>query len=140
MAKLTAKEFQEKHARRLKQSTEDIRTGIERVTEAPTLKAAAKKQKMKTNLNAAIDSGKWERGLKRVTLEDWKKKAIEKGIGRIPAGIDEAAPKVVAFAEQLLPFQDKIQADIKKMPDVTLEDGIARMTKQVREMSKFQRK
>lgn len=139
MSKLNAVEFREKHARRLKQSTEDIRLGVERVTEAPTLKAAAKKDKMRAGVVAAIDSGKWERGLRRVSLEDWKRKTIDKGIGRIAAGIDGAAAKVEDFATKLLPFIDKQVADLKKMPDVTLEDSIARMTTFVRGMAKFQR-
>jgi len=139
MAKLTPDEFQEKHARRLKGATEDIRKGVERVTEAPTLKAAAKVDKMRTNLNKALDDGKWERGLKRVTLEDWKSKMIDKGVGRIAAGIDAAAPKVREFASELLPHIDKVQTEIKGMPDVSLEDNINRMTTFIRGMSKFKR-
>lgn len=139
MAKLTPDEFQEKHARRLKGATEDIRKGVERVTEAPTLKAAAKKDKMRANLNKALDDGKWERGLKRVTLEDWKSKMIDKGVGRIAAGIDAAAPKVREFASELLPHIDKVQAEIKGMPDVSLEDNINRMTTFIRGMAKFTR-
>lgn len=140
MAKLTPTEYQEKHARRLKGATEDMRLGVEKVTESPTAKAAAKKDKMKANLNRAIDSGKWERGLKRVTLEEWKTQMIEKGVGRVAAGIDGAKDKVIAFAAELLPFQDGIKAKIAKMADITLEDNINRMTTQIREMAKFQRK
>ena len=68
MAKLTATEFQEKHARRLKAAVEDVRRGIDRVTENPCEKAAAKQDKMLTNLTAAVSSGKWAGGLKRVSL------------------------------------------------------------------------
>ena len=49
MAKLTPLEFQEKHARRLKASVEDVRKGIDRVTENPCELAAAKQDKMLTN-------------------------------------------------------------------------------------------
>ncbi|NVM22311.1 MAG: hypothetical protein HWN68_11095, partial [Desulfobacterales bacterium] len=140
MARVTPEEFQEKHARRLKGAVEDIRRGVERVTESPTAKAAAKKTKMKTNLNAAIDSGKWERGLKRVSVDEWKKKTVEKGIDRIAAGIDAAADKQVAFARELLPFIDTQKEGIKKLPDVTLEDNITRMTTFIRGMAKFERK
>ena len=140
MAKLTATEFQEKHARRLKSAVDDMRKGVENVTESPTQKAAAKQDKMRTNLVAAIDNGKWAAGLKRVTLDDWKSQMINKGIGRVAAGIDEAAPKVIAFAEELLPHIDKVQAEVKKMPDVSLEDNINRMVAFTRGMSKFTRK
>ncbi len=85
MAKLTPMQAREKHARRLKGATEDIRIGVNRVTEAPGEKAAAKVDKMRANLLAAIDSGKWSAGVKRVGLEEWKAKMTEKGIPRIAA-------------------------------------------------------
>ena len=116
-----------------------MRKGVERVTEAPTLKAAAKKDKMKQNLVAAIDSGKWEAGLKRVTLDEWKGKMIDKGLNRVAAGIDGAKDKVIAFYSEFLPHLDKISEELKKMPDLTLEDSITRMTHQVRRTSEFKR-
>lgn len=139
MAKLTAQEFQEKHARRLKASVEDVRQGIDRVTENPCEKAAAKADKMLVNLTTAVNSGKWAAGLKRVSLEDWKRKARDIGVNRIAAGIDGAKDKVVAFAEQLLPHIDRAQAKIKAMPDVTLDDNINRMTQFIRDMAQFKR-
>jgi len=139
MAKLTATEFQEKHARRLKGAVEDVRRGIERVTENPCDKAAAKQDKMLTNLTAAVQSGKWAAGLKRVSLEDWKKQARDVGVNRIAAGIDAAKTKVIAFAEVLLPHIDRGQDKIKAMPDVTLDDNINRMTTFVRHMADMKR-
>lgn len=139
MARVTPDEFQEKHARRLKGATEDIRRGVERVSEAPTKLAAAKKDKMRAGIVAAIDSGKWERGLNRVSLEDWKRQMVDKGVGRIAAGVDGAADKIKNFAAELLPFVDNEVKKVKGMPDVTLEDNINRMTSFVRGMSKFKR-
>jgi hypothetical protein len=140
MARITPDEFVEKHARRLKVAVEDMRRGVERVSESPTVKAAAKKDKMRSNINAAIDSGKWERGLRRVTTEEWKQKMINKGLSRVATGIDEAAPKVRAFASELLPYEDSLKAQVDKMPDVTLEDSINRATFWMRGMAKFSRK
>ena len=139
MAKLTAAEFQEKHARRLKAAVEDVRKGIDRVTENPCEKAAAKQDKMLTNLTAAVSSGKWAAGLKRVSLEDWKKKARDIGVNRIAAGIDGAKDKVISFAEALLPHIDREKAKIASMPDVTLDDNINRLTSFVRGMANFKR-
>lgn len=140
MAKLTAKEFQEKHNRRLKAATADMEAGVRRVTVAPTKKAAAAMPKLRANLLKAIDSGKMKRRLEGVTLEDWQQKMINKGIGRVSAGIDAAAPKVEAFAAQLLPAIDRAKANIEKMPSVTLDDNINRMTSFIREMAKFEKK
>lgn len=137
MAKLTPAEFQEKHARRLKGATTDIARGIDRVTVSPTKLAAAKIDKMKAHLDEAFASGKVKRNLEAVTLEEWKRKALDVGVGRIAMGIDASAAKVTSFAEKLLPAIDAAQAKVKTMPDMTLEDSINRMTTMVREMSKF---
>lgn len=140
MAKLTPQEATDKHARRLKGSIEDIRMGVERVTVAPTAKAAEKLDKMKLKYLEAIDSGKVERGLKRVSLEEWKTKTVNKGLNRIGAGVDEAHDKMVNFYSELLPFQDNLKSQVDKLPDITLEDNINRMTTFIRGMSKFKRK
>lgn len=142
MAKIamTPEEFADKHARRLKGSVDDIRSGIQRVTESPTAKAASKQDKMVQNLTAAVSSGKWAARLRAVTLEQWKSSAIDKGIGRIAAGIDGAHDKQVAFASQLLPFESSLQDSVSKMPDLTLEDSISRSAAWMRGMAKFTRK
>ena len=139
MAKLTAQEFAEKWQRRLQAAAPDIQRGIQRVDVSPTEKAATKQDKMLANTTAAIQSGKWANGLRRVTLGDWKKAAVEKGIPRISQGVANAAPKVSDFASQLLPFQDSLKSQISGMPDLTIEDNINRMTTFIRGMSKFKR-
>jgi len=139
MARKTAAQVAEKWSRRLKQSTADIEAGIQAVSEAPTQKAAAKIDKMRARLIDAIDSGKVERGLNRVTLEEWKQKALRKGVPRIAQGADEAAPKVQAFMGELLPHIDSVKAQIESMPDLTLEDNLNRMVAFARGMSEFRR-
>ncbi len=140
MARVTPEEFQEKHARRLKGATEDIRRGVERVTTSPTEKAAAKADKFLAKVTESVNSGKWQSGLRRVTLEEWKGKMIEKGIARIPQGIDGARDKVIAFASDLLPHVDRGVDKVKNMPDLTIEDSINRMTSFVRHMAEFKRR
>lgn len=139
MAKLTAEECQEKHARRLKGATEDIRRGIDRVTENPCKLAAAKQDKMLANLTAAVNNGKWKAGLDRVTIEQWKDKAKNVGVNRIAAGIDAAKDKTTSFFDKLLPHVDAGRKLIANMADVTLDDNINRMTEYIRHMAKFKR-
>jgi len=139
MSRLTPTEFQEKHARRLSASVEDVRKGIDRVTVNPCELAAAKQEKMLANLTAAVNDGRWANGLKRVSLADWKDKAKNVGAGRIASGINAAKAKVIAFAEELLPHIDAGQSKLKTMPDITLEDNIARMTSFIRHMAEFKR-
>jgi len=138
--KITPDEFADKHARRLKGAIEDIRTGVMKVTESPTAKAAAKEQKMLQNLQSAVQSGKWSNRLKAVTLDQWQSQVINKGLGRVASGVDEARDKVTKFASQLLPYESDLKAKIDKMPDLTIEDSVSRATAWIRGMSKFERK
>lgn len=140
MAKLTPAQAREKHARNLKASVPDIQIGVNAVTEAPGKKAAAQQEKMLANLTEAVRSGKWADRVGGVSLEQWKADMLDKGIGRIAAGVDGAADKVEAFFEQLFPYQDALQSKVNTMPDLTLEDSINRMTTWVRGMAKFKPK
>jgi hypothetical protein len=129
-----------KWANRLKGATSDIRTGIQSVTEAPGVAAARKKDKMRNGINEAIDSGKWEKNTAAVPLSEWQSKAIDKGIQRIPAGVDGATDKVTAFHEQRAAVQSQIDAGLKNMDDSTPEARVNRMLYQVQQMSKFRYK
>lgn len=140
MGKLTPKEAQEKHARRLKASIGDIEAGVGRVTEAPGKKAAAKADKMLAGITESVRDGTWARRVGAVSLEDWKRAMTEKGIGRIAAGIDGAAAKTEDFFAQLFAYQDGLKGKLNAMPDLTLEDSISRMTTWVRDMAKFSKK
>jgi len=140
MAKLTPQQAREKHARNLKNSSQDIALGVERVTVAPGVKAAAKAQKMRQNLIQSIDDGTWAKRVASVPLDEWKDKMVNKGIGRISAGIDAAAGKMEDFYGELFPYQDNLKSKVDKMPDLTLDDNINRMTTYVRGMSNFKRK
>jgi len=136
--KVTAAQFVEKHNRRTKAALQDMREGVQRVSEAPGVAAAAKADKMRANLIAALDNGKWQRRVAAVSLEDWKTAMIDKGVNRVAAGVDASAAKTRQFAEQLLSHQGGLMTKVEAMPDLTLEDSIARMTEWVRGMSTFE--
>jgi len=138
--RLTAVEFQQKQAKRLKASTEEIRAGVAAVTEAPSAKAIAKKTKMLANLTAAVEDGTWERRLSAHSLSDWKRDMTEKGVGRISTGIDNASAKVQKFAGALLPVVYGLSDEIKGMPDMTIDDSVARAERLIRGMSAFKYK
>lgn len=135
----TPQQIAEKWSRRLTQSTADIERGVNAVTESPMEKAIAKKDKAIQNYQAAMNSGKWEAGLRRVSLQQWKNDTINKGIQRITAGANAAQPKVAAFMGELLPYQQNLKAEIDALPDNTLEDSIQRMTTWTRGMANFRR-
>jgi hypothetical protein len=140
VAKLTPQQFADKHIKRTSAALDDMRAGVNAVTVSPTLKAAAKADKMRARLIESLDSGKWQDGLKRVTLEQWKDKMINVGVSRVSGGLTANRAKTEAFAADFLPFVESNQQAISTMPDVTLEDSIARMGEWTRRMSKFKRK
>ena len=134
-----ARTVAEKWARRLKGAVEDIRMGVEAVTENPAEKAAAKKAKWIARMTSKEVQDKWEARLRTVTLEDWKNAMLAKGLGRIAAGVDEATPDFETFMSELLPHIEEGRRAIARMPDVTLEDNIRRMETFIRHMAKFSR-
>ena len=136
---MSPSEYSEKWGRKLKGSTEDIRRGIERDTEAPEVKEAQKQEKMKANLNKAIDDGTWARRVASVDVSEWKDKALKKGIGRIAQGVDEAGSKMTDFASEFFPYLEEGQRKVEGMPDITLEDNINRATEMMRHNAKFKR-
>ena len=140
MAKIsiTPEQYVEKHSRRLKGALEDMRNGVNAVTSAPGAAAAKKLDKMRAGIVRALDDGTWARRVGAVTLEDWKKAMLDKGLNRVAAGVDGSADKVKSFATQLLAHEATLQGDVSKLPDLTLEDSISRMTAWVRGMSKFE--
>lgn len=137
MAKVTPQEYAEKWARRLRGATEDIRRGVENVTEAPGEKAAASQDALLQNFVESVNSGLWASRVRSVSLQDWKAATLEKGIARIPQGVDAAQPKMARIAAELLPAVDAAAAAARALPKVTLEDSIQRMTTFVREMHRL---
>lgn len=133
--KLTPEQLAQKWANRLKTSVEDIRQGVERVTQAPGVAAAAKADKWQARISENATKQKWARRVANVSLEDWKTAIINKGLPRISAGVDGAQDKMIAFATQLIAHQNTGLRTLEAMPDLTLEDNILRMTAWIRHMS-----
>jgi hypothetical protein len=139
MPKLTPQEAAQKWRDRLAGATEDVKAGIMRVTESPTAKAADSADKWFAGIQKAKSTGKFERGLRSVSLEEWKAKAAGVGADRIATGAAAAVDKVEGVYAKLFPFEERLQNDVKKMPNVTLEDSVNRSVAWIRGMSKFDR-
>ena len=123
----------------LKGATERIKAGINAVTVSPMEKAVAAKEKMRANLLTAIDDGTWERGLLRVSLSDWKAAFLTKGVNRIGQGAEAAKPKLVQFYTEFFPFLETVRGHIASMPDLTLDDAVARAEYNIRQIATFKR-
>jgi hypothetical protein len=92
-----------KWSRNLGNAGQSITDGVNSVQVNPAQQAAAQKDLAKQKFAAAIDSGKWEAGLARTTLQGWQQAMIKKGVPRVSEGASQAQPKVAAFLGQLIP-------------------------------------
>jgi hypothetical protein len=129
----------EKWVRNLSGATQEIRDGVGAVTVSPTAKAADQSAKYLLNVQRAVDSGKYQARLRGVSLEEWKRKTLDKGIARIASGATAAQDDFQDFMAELIPFQERLSGEIDSMPDTTLEDSIARQAAWTRGMAEFQR-
>lgn len=137
MPKLSPKEGADKWLTRLSGAVEDVKAGVNRVTESPTAKAAAAEEKWMLGLQKAKQMGKFKRGLMSVSLEDWKAKTAGVGADRIPTGAAAARDKVEGTYEKLFAFESRLEEQVKKMPATTLEDNVNRAVAWIRGMSSF---
>jgi hypothetical protein len=136
MARVDPNEYAEKWGRRLKSATEDVRRGISRVSTAPGLDAVKQQDKLVSNFQESVSSGRWASATRAVSLADWQRAASEKGVNRIAAGVDAALPQQAAMAQRLLAATDAAVAKVKALSSTTLDDNINRMVTFSREMAK----
>ena len=113
--------------------------GVSRVTEAPTVKAAAKLDKYMAGVQAAYDSGKTRDSLLNSPLELYRNNALNVGAARIATGVKKGQQKMTAFAQAFVPFLQSAQAANAQMPDTTLEDRIAKSADMQRRLAQFKR-
>jgi len=136
---ITPEEFQEKQARNLINATPDIRRGVMNVDKCPSHLTDEQLQKMSNNFQEAMTSGKTKRAMHAVSLEDWKRNTVEIGIARIPAGIAKSKAKVIAFATELIAYEQEGLNKINALPKVTFQDSITRMVAWAEHMKNFRR-
>jgi len=135
--RMSAADAQAKWQQRTAAATQDMAAGIHRVTEAPGQKAAAKSQKWLAAVTAA--EPKFRRNVARVTLEQWKKAALELGVPRVAQGVQQKGYKWGEFAAEFFPYLDQGIQRVQAMPDTDFEARIARMVAMVRHSHGFQR-
>ena len=111
----------------MKNAVSKIQQGVNGVTENPCEKAAANVQKMKAGIIAAIDSGRVERGLRKVTLADWKDKTASKVATNLSTGVDAAMAKRQSFDTWLVSKLNSILPQIANMPNATFSDKVQKM-------------
>lgn len=121
----------------LTNSASKIRDGVMAVTSSPMMKAAQQADAMLAGVQRAVESGKWQEGLASVSLEEWKTATAEKGVQRLVSGATAAEGKVVEFMSQLLPYTERVSAQIAAMPSATQEDRRQKMLTNFDLMTQF---
>lgn len=135
MARVTAQQWLDKWGRRLGAATPDIQAGVDRVTQAPGIAAAAAADRMLAGVTASVQSGVWQNQVSKVPLQDWKDTMKNKAIPRLQQGITTAQAKKSQSIQTLLTAVDAATADANALPKGGLEQNIARSVAFQRSMS-----
>jgi hypothetical protein len=126
-----------KWQRNMTGSVQTIKAGVMGVRESPMEKAANAAQLYARRVQESVASGRFQAGLRAVSLADWQQATAEKGTARISAGVQAALPKVTAFQAQLQPFTEQVKRQIATMPKGGAAESDARMLAAVNMMRGF---
>jgi len=138
VVRVTPQEFAARWGSGLTGSIERMRAGVEAVTVAPGIAAAAKADKWHAAISRSDTKAKWKARVGAVPLDVWKSAMVNKGLNRIADGVENAEPKMAAFGEKLIAHQNRLLVEMDTLADITLEDSIKRMTHWVRGMAKLE--
>lgn len=114
-----------------------MQAGALAVQTAPGVLAAKAADKWLARVTAS--KPKYIARVQSVSLGDWQQSYINVGIPRVAQGAQAKQGKMLAFFDEFLPYLQRGAQTIDAMPAVTLEDGIARATAQIRYNAKFKR-
>lgn len=128
-----------KWQQRTKSAVNDMKAGVDAVTTAPGQQAAAAADVWQQKLQQTETLDKFRRNVGRVTLQQWKDAMGTKGVQRVAAGVDAAAPDFANFMTEFLPHAQSVAARVRTMPHLTVEDGINRAAEQIRGNATFRR-
>lgn len=117
--------------------TEAYREGVQAVTVAPTESAIRAIPRYVQGVQDAVADGRVERGLRRVGLEEWRRKTLEKGASRLATGARASEQQYNQFMTEFLPYLERVQQNLP--PRGTLDDNLQRMVQNAREIANFKR-
>lgn len=121
----------------LSAASAQMQAGAMAVQTAPGQAAAAAADKWLARVTAS--KAKFAQRVGSVSLQSWQNSYVNVGIPRVAQGAQAKQSKVTDFMTQFLPYLESGLQTIDKMPNVTLEDGIARATAMIRYNAKFTR-
>lgn len=113
-------------AQRMAQSTDAYKRGIQSVQVSPTELAAQNADGYLAGVQEAVNSGKFQAALRRVSNAAWQQAAIVKGAPRLATGASAAQPKVESYLNEALPMIEQFRSRVKQMPGRTREERMQR--------------
>jgi hypothetical protein len=139
MATLSAQEVAQKWAQRAGAASQDYVDGARRTDKDPTALAIAAIPRMRSQVLAAIDSGKVASGLRRSGKQGWLDGVVNKGQANYSTGVANAEAKVAAAFGPLLSYIEAGKARLASMPANTDAEREARLLFMVRYMRSYQK-
>ena len=118
----------------LQNATPKIQRGIQRVTQAPGVKAAQKVDKYRQGVMDNI--GKWQRNTAAVDLPTWQA-AADAGVSRIADGASRKQGKYADAVAPVFQHMSNVLGQVDSMPDATLDQRIAKSAAFQRGMAAF---
>jgi hypothetical protein len=135
----TAQQVVDKWLRNAGGASQSYREAVQAVTESPMERAAAKANEWQAAVSDPRTRERFVSGLRRVNLEEWKRKAAEVGANRYAQGIQAASSKFRAFMESFYPLTQEVKARVRAMPKMTEEDSINRVRAVITAFKQFKR-
>ena len=126
MAIISADRAAERWSQGMQGASTKYKEGIDSVSESPMERAAANVQGYLNGVMEAVNSGKWQAGLRRTSLQEWKEKAKNVGASRLASGAMAAKPKMQQFLQSFLPHLQAGVDRVRSMPAATYEERKAR--------------
>ncbi len=136
---MSPQQIAEKWARNTKAATQSMKDGVQAVTDSPMEKAANRGDAMVAGVQRAVADGRWQAGLRRVTLQQWKDRMISKGIPRVSQGVTDAQGDFSNFMSEFMPYIQEGQRQLESTPRGDLQTNINRMIQMVQYLSDFKR-
>lgn len=106
---------------------DSARKGVEAVKESPGKAAARNIDGYLSGVQDAVSSGRFERALNSFTVEEWKQAYLDKGMKNLDNGVKAAETKMSRFLDKYLPYIQAKSDQIKRMPNSTRADKMARI-------------
>lgn len=116
-----------KWVRGMQNAGQSVKDGVTSVTVAPGQKAAAQAELYRRKVNEAVDSGRFARATAAVSLADWQRAMIDKGLAAMTGRAAQSESKVAKFLAFWLPKTEEAKAAVASMPKGGPEEAKARM-------------